>query len=375
MPHGRDSRGSAINRSRRRQHPSPLQLYIRTLNLFPFFFSFHPIQYQYSTNQIDHGVLYAMFIYYGSEGSGTGSSEFPSLIGRLATRVATVNTTSTASALTNQQSNPSDISTILIVIGGDVVQKALAQGTGKQYYTPVCFSFGQVSYAFTALIDVIGDGRLLPPPDYPVRVFNLESGYVRDNKNQVVGRLLRDLESFHEKEEPLGDYTLRILVYDILPNSNGPAEISLSGMHIVGLCSILLQFALAAILVALAREWDILFIIAAGTILAQIAGSLPQWRAEKLPNRQRKKELYALTQGNGSREIVVIRGKGNCLDLEELSASPSPRSGRLWEKFQRHNILSEPKKSLNGQSELSRSDTWLRKSRNARGFPLGFWIT
>ena len=42
-----------------------------------------------------------MFIYYDNKGSGTGSSEFLSLIGRLTVRVATINTTSTVSALTN----------------------------------------------------------------------------------------------------------------------------------------------------------------------------------------------------------------------------------------------------------------------------------
>ena len=71
---------------------------------------------------------------------------------------------STTAALAGRWLNPTDVSTILMVIGGDVVQKALAQSTGKPF-TPVCFSFGCVAYAFTALVDIIGDGRLLPAPD------------------------------------------------------------------------------------------------------------------------------------------------------------------------------------------------------------------
>ena len=63
-----------------------------------------------------------------------------------------------------------------MVVGGDVVQNAFAQGTGK-LYTPVCFSFGCVAYAFTTLVGIIGDGRLLPRPDYPAKVLNLGSGY------------------------------------------------------------------------------------------------------------------------------------------------------------------------------------------------------
>ncbi len=72
---------------------------------------------------------------------------------------------SPSAVLGSQWANPSDVSTILMVIGGDVVQKALAQGTAKWYYTPVCFSFGWVTYAFTALVKILGVRRLLPPPD------------------------------------------------------------------------------------------------------------------------------------------------------------------------------------------------------------------
>lgn len=289
----------------------------------------------------------------------------------------------TDASLSAQWSNPSDVSTILMVIGGDVVQKALAQGTGVWYFTPVCFSFGCVSYAFTALVNIIGDGRLLPEPDYPVKVFNLDSGYVRDNKNWVVGRLLRDIETGLSEEEPLADDAIRISVFEAAVNHNGLTHFSLSRMHLGGLACILLQLGLAAVPIALAREWDVMLITAAGTLLVQMAGCLPQWRAEKLPNRQARSATYALTQGNGSREVVVVFGNGNCLDLEELSASGSPRGGRPWEKFTWRDVLSRARAGDGGggvggfppAAPLPRRDTQLRRARVRYGLPLGFWLT
>lgn len=282
---------------------------------------------------------------------------------------------STIQALRDQWSNPSDLSTILMVIGGDVVQKALAQGTGVWYFTPVCFSFGWVSYAFMALINIIGHGRLLPDPDYDVKVFNLESGYARDNKNWVVGRILRDIETTLSQEQPLADDAIRISVFKATPNRNGLTSFSPNFIHLEGLFCILLQIGLAAIPIALAGEWDTILITTAGTILVQMAGCTPQWRAEKLPNRQSENSTYALTRGNGSREIVVIFGEGNCLDLEELSASESPRGGRPWEKFIGADVFSRPRTTNDGPSAIPRWNTQLRTSRVSHGMPLGFWVT
>lgn len=276
-----------------------------------------------------------------------------------------------AADLQAQWASPSDVTSILMIIGGDVVQKALAQGTGK-LYTPVCFSFGCVAYAFVSLVSIIGDGRLLPPPDYPAKVFNLESGYQRENKNWVVGRILRDLESSLSRSDPLGDNGIRISVFEAALNSNGPTSFSWGWIHVAGALITVVQLALAVIPIALYREWTVIMILLAGTMLVQITGWLPQWRAEKLPNRQHSNAIYALTSGNGSRDVIVIFGRGNCLDLEELCASGSPRTSRPWEKFSR---LSEQKTRYDEKKELPRRDTMLRKSINAHGLPVGFWIT
>lgn len=282
-----------------------------------------------------------------------------------------MNSSTTISELRAQWSSPVDTSSILLVIGGDVVQQAFAQGTGK-FYTPVCFSFGCVAYAFIALVNVIGDGRLLPKPDYPVKVINLDSGYARENKNWVVGRMLRDIESTLARDTPLDDDGIRITVHEALWNSNRYTQFSWRWSHLIGLTCTLVQIALAALPYGLYGEWSILLITLAGTVLVQVAGLLPQWKAEKLPNRQRSNAVYALTSGNGSRDIVVIIGRGNCLDLEELSASQSPRIGRPWEKFK---WLAVPKVGPDKKPLPMRRDTMQMKSRTSAGFPIGFWIT
>lgn len=242
---------------------------------------------------------------------------------------------STISQLASQWANPRDITTILMIIGGDVVQKALAQTTGC-WYTPVCFSFGWVAYSFMALISVIGDGRLLPAPDYPVKVFNLRTGYVRENKNWVIGRLLRDQEAYMSRKEPAPNRGIRITIWEAKDNVHRQSKVSFlySRIHVWGLITAAVQFGIATIPLILDQKWGILLITGFGTLMALLAGGLPQWRVEKLPNRQRSEKIFALTTGIGSKDIMVILGAGKCLDLEDLSAQETPRSGRPWMKFQ-----------------------------------------
>jgi hypothetical protein len=107
--------------------------------------------------------------------------------------------------LRSQWSNPGDILSLLLLVGGDIVQKALAQLVGVRvrpfqggptiYLTPVAFSFGWVAYTFSSLMAIFGDRRLMPDPDTSILVLNCDNGYVRDNNSWVLSRLLRDHES------------------------------------------------------------------------------------------------------------------------------------------------------------------------------------
>jgi len=71
---------------------------------------------------------------------------------------------------------------VLLIIGGDVIQKAIAQLSGD-YLVPVAFSFGWVVYSFSMLMSIVGDGRLMPPPNYPAKVINAGSGYSHENRS------------------------------------------------------------------------------------------------------------------------------------------------------------------------------------------------
>ncbi|KAK0213732.1 hypothetical protein IW262DRAFT_1279926 [Armillaria fumosa] len=225
---------------------------------------------------------------------------------------------STSQAIRGTWQNPSDTLSILLIIGGDVVLKALAQLAGGTF-TPIAFSFGWVSYSFNALMNVFGDGRLVPPPDYPAMVINAQNGYKRDNKSWVLGRLLRDFQ------RPLRDNVgMNITVFEAV-------HADLAGIPSrdlwwwSGLLIILVQFGVAVIPRVRNRNWSILLITAAGTLLAWATGALPQWRSEKWACRRKTNKVVSVTGGNGTRHVMVILGRGVGLDLEDLAAAEPPR--------------------------------------------------
>lgn len=60
-----------------------------------------------------------------------------------------------SSQLTHQWSNPNDILSLLLLVGPNIVQKALAQLAGGRI-SPVAFSFGWVAYSISALFSTLG---------------------------------------------------------------------------------------------------------------------------------------------------------------------------------------------------------------------------
>lgn len=276
---------------------------------------------------------------------------------------------STVQQLSLQWSNPADVLSILLIIGGDIVQKALAQTSGG-VITPVCFSFGWVAYSLMALVGVIGDGRLLPPPDYPAKVINLDSGYARENRNWVVGRLLRDNGTIMSKVS-LEDKAIRIAIYAAQPRGKHSLRTAAGVAGVIGILVMVAQCVIAAVPIIVSNQWEIFLITAVGTLLALLAGALPQWRAEKLPQRQQSDKNVALTSGNGSRDIMVIMGCGNSIDLEELASSETPRSNRVWERIE---WLSKPIME-DGVPKQHSNKTPVRRTFAFWGIPIGFWLT
>lgn len=57
--------------------------------------------------------------------------------------------------LTQQWQNPSDILSVLLLLGPDIVQRSVAQLAGRAI-TPVAFSFGWVAYSVSALLSAFG---------------------------------------------------------------------------------------------------------------------------------------------------------------------------------------------------------------------------
>ncbi|KAL9621520.1 MAG: hypothetical protein Q9160_004050 [Pyrenula sp. 1 TL-2023] len=278
--------------------------------------------------------------------------------------------TSSTSQLATQWTNPNDVLSVLLIIGADIVQKAIAQTSGG-LFTPVCFSFGWVAYSLLSLIGILGDGRLLPNPDYPVKVFNLNSGYVRDNKNWIIGRILRDNAIFMERENPLDGNAIRISIYEARADHKTSAVAGSGRVRYFGVLIMACQLAIAAIPMILYQEWTIFMVTSAGTILAIIAAALPQWQAEKLPNKRKSNKWFALTSGNGSRDIMVVLGNGQCLDLEELSVPEMPRSERLW-----HSVpYFATAVTENGEQLTHGNGIPRRKCIALRGTPFGFLLT
>lgn len=249
---------------------------------------------------------------------------------------------SPALELKSQLQNPGDIFSLLLLVGGDVVQKAVAQLVGVRFklsqrgptvhLTPAVFSFGWVAYAFTSLAAALGDHRLMPAPDTDVQVINCENGYTRANNAWILGRLLRDHESRVENLEstenaPTGSTGKVSLLIDVLVaekiNKQGPPP---STTWWLSWLLILVQIIVASIPWIKWGYWPVFMVTICGTLLAMVTAALPQWAAEKWPADQlhvKKVKPVAITRGNGSRYVMLILSHDGSWDLESMA------SGRL----------------------------------------------
>ena len=213
-------------------------------------------------------------------------------------------------------------------------------------------------------MSVVGDGRLMPSPDYPAKVINAENGYKRENKSWILGRLLRDHEA------PLDDKIgLSVTVFEALGDAGVPQRDSVWWSGVV---TIVLQLGIAAIPCGLHKDWSVLLLTAGGTLLVLITGALPQWRFEKWACRRDTKKVISLTGGNGTRHVMVIIGNKKGLDLEDLAAAESPRMRRREEKSDR---LAKKVRDEKGDLKTDKQGNVETEVRMLRGVPAAFWIT
>jgi hypothetical protein len=255
-------------------------------------------------------------------------------------------------ALNHQWANPSDILSLLLIVGGDIVQKAIAQLHGlssspflygrRVGFTPVAFSFGWVAFVFSSLTCAVGENRLMPAPDCPSIVVNCANAFIKPNMSWILGRILRDHEIKYELDP--SKVSIRIDIFELRDDISHP---KFDLVWWSGVLTIIIQiFGFGIVGWVKWNDWSTMAITLLGTALALLTASIPQWADEKWSgalldrsprrktagemeagemSRKQKHKTVALTRGNGSHHVMIIRGRGHVWDLESL-ASAAPRA-------------------------------------------------
>ncbi|KAK9773248.1 hypothetical protein AB5N19_11773 [Seiridium cardinale] len=181
-------------------------------------------------------------------------------------------TRNTTSDFRSQWENPSDILSLLLILGPEVVWRALAQLSGGPL-TPAVFSFGWVAYAVNALVATFGD--------YEVTVIGAKSGHSRANRAWIIGRMLRDYELSQRKtnvqmNKLAPDYeALRISVFQV-DRRRQAGLAKRDWVWYSGFAVTLLQLVVSLIPLAANMDWAPLLITIAGTLLALLHGAIFQ---------------------------------------------------------------------------------------------------
>ncbi|KAH6986854.1 hypothetical protein EDB80DRAFT_881289 [Ilyonectria destructans] len=268
---------------------------------------------------------------------------------------------------------PGDAFSVLLILGGDVVGRAIAQLAGSGV-APVAFSFGTaqlsqhdigpfslcldlsanpcslqlgwVAYSITALVSAVGENKLMPlDPDCRCKVIDGKSGYSRDNSSWILGRIVRDFDHWRDDsvrtklDEVLKEKLAKmrkteknakkppmagLIVSIYKPSTTIPAgTVKRDVVFWIGLPIIVLQLGISAIACGVYGEWGTLLITAAGIALSLATGLLPQWKNEKWACRDKAKHDYILTRGNGSQHVIVVRGNEHGFNLEDLASGQS----------------------------------------------------
>jgi len=216
---------------------------------------------------------------------------------------------------------------LLLILGGDVIQRALAQLAGGGLITPVAFSFGWVTYSISALLAVVGENKLLPTPDCSGQVVNVRSRYTRQNNSWILGRLMRDFSYWRGREVRDAEremvakeqrVALCVAVYEADPKKAAGVP-KRDWVWYSGFICAVMQLVISTIPWILLGDWAIFFTTACGIFLVLGSGALPQWRQEKWACRRDTKKTAVLTRGNGQKDCIVIIGGGVGLDLEDLA--------------------------------------------------------
>ncbi|KAF2649246.1 hypothetical protein K491DRAFT_611237 [Lophiostoma macrostomum CBS 122681] len=268
----------------------------------------------------------------------------------------------TASRVQNAIRQPTGIFSTLLLIGPDLTSRAVAQQCGIKWRAiplPLAFSFGWVGYSISLLVSALGEEKLMPAlADSSCIVMNGKSGYCRSNKHWVIGRLVRDYNSWMETEiREKTQKTIREiseapggLSADIEDIEGGPAPLRPVPRSLCvavydpsdaikqsvptqdwiawsGFVAIVVQVGLSVAPLVQYEDPTVILITVLGTVLAYISISLRQWRREKWACRVKTEQSFVLTKGNGSQHAIVITGNQQGLNLEDLAMPSEPVDG------------------------------------------------
>lgn len=240
--------------------------------------------------------------------------------------------------------NPEDVLSVLLIIGGDIVRKAIAQLVGcelclpyqkgtKISIAPVAFSFGWVAYGFSNLLSAVGDQVLMPMPERSCLVVACSNGFTRNNQSWILSRLLQNHEAiFKIDARPLENggrgESIRIDIFSVEP-ATGP---TFDSVWWLGWVTIVAQIGIAAVPWIISNEWEVMLIVLCGNLLAAITCALPQWTREKWASPILKAEkIMALTRGNGHQHLMVFICPKGTLDMEKLATGYAlPRPETRW---------------------------------------------
>ena len=258
----------------------------------------------------------------------------PAYSSDMVVRAVSRSPSSANSEVRSQWRNPSDILSLLLLVGGEVIQQAIAQLAGDPYLpTPVVFSFGWVAYTFKALLSAVGDNKLMPSvPDLQSVIIDMRYGHVRANQSWILGRILRDFEHYWMPEavcqelegvlkkanSPKAGLCISVFEADPKGKAGRPTR---DLLWMAGYVVAFVQLIIAAIPWILWKNWEIFAITISGTVLAFISSSLPQWRLERYACRRDSTATTILTRGNGAQHALVIQANGCGLNLEDLAGA------------------------------------------------------
>ncbi|KAL8648869.1 MAG: hypothetical protein Q9210_004735 [Variospora velana] len=218
-----------------------------------------------------------------------------------------------------------------------------------------------VSYAVKSpLVASVGHTKLMPPPpssEEPCLVINSKSGHARTNTSWVIGRLLRDYESWmdsavrakiNSRLDKRWQHLQRNATDEAIPRPRQtglcvsvyePSKTKKAGepahdlVYWSGIATILLQLVIAALALFKSNDSSTFLITISGTYLALTTGSLSQWKAEKWACRRKSPNPYILTGGNGAQHAIMILGNGHGLHLEDLTVRTAYPSLDLQTRF------------------------------------------